>query len=35
MRIIFYRDGVSEGEYQIVEEIEINALKGKGLIASS
>jgi hypothetical protein len=32
-RIIFYRDGVSEGEYQTVEDIEIKALSGKGWIA--
>jgi hypothetical protein len=28
-RIIFYRDGVSEGEYAAVEELEIKALSGK------
>lgn len=34
-RIIFYRDGVSEGEYQTVEEIEIRAISGKGSNALS
>ena len=28
-RVIFYRDGVSDGEFQTVEEIEIKALSGE------
>lgn len=28
-RVIFYRDGVSDGEFQAVEEVEIDALSSE------
>ena len=34
-RIVFYRDGVSEGEYQAVEELEIKALSGKNRLCTT
>lgn len=34
VNIVFYRDGVSEGEYERIREAEIGAINGKGHILS-